>query len=113
MNSRACPKCIKDRENYEKLAGRAGENVCWFDISGKERELLELGIDPAKALTELHVQDENQQILSEMDAYILLLSKVTLLKPLVWIIGLPLIQPLLARIYHRQVNHRLLHSGRM
>jgi len=59
----ACPKCIKDRENYEKLAGRAGENICWFDITGKERVLLELGIDPVKVLTELHVQDENQQIL--------------------------------------------------
>ncbi|MDD5267563.1 MAG: DUF393 domain-containing protein [Methylococcales bacterium] len=109
----ACPKCVKDRQNYEKLAGKEGENVCWMDITGQEDQLREIGIDPRKALTELHVQDENQRIFSEMDAYILLMSKVPLLKPLAWLIGLPLIRPLLARIYHWQVNRRLRRSGRL
>ena len=109
----ACPKCVKDRQNYEKLAGKSGENVCWMDITGQEEQLREIGIDPHKALTELHVKDENQQILSEMDAYILLMSKVPLLKPLAWVIGMPLIRPLLARIYHWQVNRRLRRSGRL
>jgi predicted DCC family thiol-disulfide oxidoreductase YuxK len=109
----ACPKCVKDRLNYEKLAGKADENVCWMDITGQEEQLREIGIDPHKALTELHVKDENQQILSEMDAYILLMSKVPLLKPLAWLIGMPLIRPLLAKIYHWQVNRRLRLSGRL
>ena len=109
----ACPKCVKDRLTYEKLAGQAGENVCWIDITGQERQLRKIGIDPRKALTELHVQDENQQILSELDAYILLMSKVPVLKPLAWLIGLPVIRPLLARIYHWQVNRRLRRSGRL
>jgi predicted DCC family thiol-disulfide oxidoreductase YuxK len=102
-----CPKCVKDRRTYEKLAGKAGENVCWTDITGQETLLREIGIDPHKALTELHVQDENRQILSEMDAYILLMGKVPLLKPLAWLIGLPLVRPLLAKIYHWQVSRRL------
>ena len=84
-----------------------------MDITGQEEQLREIGIDPRKALTELHVKDENQQILSELDAYILLMSKVTLLKPLAWLIGLPLIRPLLTRIYHWQVNRRLRLSGRL
>jgi predicted DCC family thiol-disulfide oxidoreductase YuxK len=109
----ACPKCIRDRQTYEKLAGRASKNVCWIDITDKEKLLREIGIDPQKALTELHVQDEQQQIVSELDAYILLLSKVPLLKPLAWLIGLPLIHPLLAKIYHWQVNRRLHLSGRL
>ena len=109
----ACQKCVKDRLTYEKLAGKAGENVCWIDITGREEQLRKIGIDPHKALTELHVQDENQQILSEMDAYILLMSKVPLLKPISWLIGLPLIRPLLAGIYHWQVNRRLRRSGRL
>ncbi len=109
----ACPKCVKDRETYEKLAGKTGENVCWVDITGREGQLRQIGIDPHKALTELHVQDENQQILSEMDAYILLMSKVPLLKPIAWLIGLPLIRPLLAKMYHWQVNRRLRRSGRL
>ena len=97
----------------KKLAGQAGENVCWIDITGQDRQLRKIGIDPHKALTELHVQDENRQILSEMDAYILLMSKVPVLKPLAWLIGLPLIRPLLAGIYHWQVNRRLRRSGRL
>jgi predicted DCC family thiol-disulfide oxidoreductase YuxK len=109
----ACPKCVKDRSTYEKLAGKAGENVFWTDITGQETLLCELGIDPHKALTELHVQDEKRQILSEMDAYMLLMSKVPLLKPLAWLIGLPLIRPLLAKIYHWQVSRRLRLSGRL
>ncbi len=109
----ACPECVKDRSNYEKLSGSAGTNVSWFDITGQEAHLRELGIDPQKALMELHVKDENHQILSEIDAYILLLNKVPLLKPLAWLIGLPLIRPILSKIYHRRVNRRLRQSGRL
>jgi predicted DCC family thiol-disulfide oxidoreductase YuxK len=109
----ACPKCVKDRRTYEKLAGKAGASVCWTDITGKDELLREIGIDPQKALTELHVQDVNQRILSEIDAYILLMSKVTLLKPLAWLIGLPLVRPMLSKIYHWQVNRRLRLSNRL
>jgi predicted DCC family thiol-disulfide oxidoreductase YuxK len=109
----SCPKCIKDRQTYEKFAGKTGENVVWLDITGQEQKLREIGIDPAKALTELHVKDENEQIVSELDAYILLMSKVPVLRPVAWLIGLPLIRPLLAFIYHWQVNRRLHKSGRL
>jgi predicted DCC family thiol-disulfide oxidoreductase YuxK len=109
----ACPQCIRDRLTYEKLAGKAGDNVFWVDITGQEQKLCELGIDPIKALTELHVKDENQRIVSEMDAYILLMSKVPVLQPIAWLIGLPMVRPMLARIYHWQVNRRLHQSGRL
>jgi predicted DCC family thiol-disulfide oxidoreductase YuxK len=109
----ACPKCVKDRYQYEKLSGSAGNNICWFDITGQEKWLREIGIDPQKALMELHVKNENQQLLSEIDAYILLMSKVPRLRPLAWLIDLPLIRPILSKVYHWQVNRRLRHSGRM
>ena len=109
----ACPKCVKDRRTYEKLAGKSGACVCWTDITGQEERLRGIGIDPQKALTELHVQDENKNILSEIDAYILLMSKVPLLKPLAWLIGLPLIRPIIAKTYHWQVSRRLKRSGRI
>lgn len=109
----ACPSCIKDRKNYEKLAGKGGEDVCWFDITGQDTYLRDIGIDPHKALSELHVRDEHQQIASELDAYILLMSRVSLLKPLAWLIGLPVIRPLLASLYHWMVNRRLKRSGRL
>jgi predicted DCC family thiol-disulfide oxidoreductase YuxK len=107
----ACPKCVRDRQNYEKLSGEAGAEVCWFDITGRERQLRELGIDPQKALSELHVRDADGRIVSELDAYILLMRRVPILKPLAWAMGLPGVRPLLARLYHRQVNRRLKKRG--
>ena len=109
----ACPSCVKDRYNYEKLSGASGKNVTWFDITGQDELLRKIGIDPQKALMELHVTNENQQILSEIDAYILLMSKIPLLRPFAWLIGLPLIRSILSKIYHRQVNRRLRRSGRL
>ena len=109
----ACPQCIRDRKTYEKLAGKAGDNVCWIDITGQEQSLRKIGIDPYKALTELHIIDEQEQILSELDAYILLMSKVPILRPISWLIGLPLIRPILAKLYHWLVNRRLRRSGRL
>ena len=109
----ACPKCVKDRYNYEKLSGDKGKKVRWFDITGQEEQLREIGIDPQKALMELHVKNENQQILSEIDAYILLMSKVPLLRPLAWLIGLRLIRPMISKVYHRLVHRRLRRSGRL
>ena len=109
----ACPQCVRDRQTYEKLAGKRAENVCWIDITGQEQRLREIGIDPAKALTELHVKDQHERILSELDAYILLMSHVPLLRPLAWLIGLPVIRPLLAKLYHGMVNRRLRRSGRL
>ena len=109
----ACPQCLRDRQTYQKLAGKAGDKVCGVDITGQEQKLYELGIDPKKALTELHVKDENERILSELDAYILLISNVSALRPVAWLIGLPLIRPILASIYHGLVNRRLRKSGRL
>jgi predicted DCC family thiol-disulfide oxidoreductase YuxK len=107
----ACPKCRRDRQTYEKLSGSSSEQVCWFDITGQESQLRELGIEPQKALSELHVRGTDGRIVSELDAYILLMNKVVLLKPVAWLIGLPLIRPFLAGLYHRQVNRRLRKSG--
>ncbi len=108
----ACPRCVKDREHYEKIAGDQAEQVLWLDITGHDDELERLGIDPHKALTELHVKTEDGRIISELDAYIALMARVPWLKPLAWLIGLPGIRPLLARGYHRMVARRLKQSGR-
>lgn len=107
----SCPSCIRDKETYEKLSGASGQQVCWFDITGQDSQLRELGIDPQKALSELHVRDADDRVVSELDAYILLMNKVPLLKPVAWFIGLPLIRPFLAKIYHKQVNERLQKRG--
>ncbi|AOY60378.1 MULTISPECIES: thiol-disulfide oxidoreductase DCC family protein [Desulfococcus] len=108
----ACPQCVKDRRTYEKLSGRSKDDIQWIDITGKERFLRSMGIDPEKALKALHVQDENRQTLSEIDAYVLLMKRVPILKLPAMIIGLPWIRQVLSRLYRWSVNRRLRRTGR-
>lgn len=109
----ACPSCVKDRKLYERLAGRTGNSVEWVDITGRDEELRQLGIEPTSALQELHVEDGQGRIHRELDAYILLMSRVWLLKPLAWLIGLPVFRPVLAKLYHKWVGERLERTGRL
>ena len=92
------------------MAGQA--DIEWLDITGKDELLKSQGIDPRKALLELHVKGADNKVYSEMDAYILLMSRVTLLKPLAWLINLPVIRPALSRLYKVWVKRRLEKEGR-
>ena len=107
----ACPVCVRDRRWYTKLEGKTQDSVQWLDITGRGDELRRQGVDPNSALRELHVKDDQGKIHREMDAYILLMSRVVLLKPLAWLIALPVIRPTLAWLYHRWVARRLASRG--
>ncbi len=109
----ACPRCRRDRRRYQALAGRRAEKVQWLDISGRDQELRELGIDPQRALHELHVRTADGRVLAELDAYIELMRDVPLLKPLARLLAQPRLRPYLARAYHRSVERRLRRSGRL
>jgi predicted DCC family thiol-disulfide oxidoreductase YuxK len=108
----ACPRCVRDRESYERLAGAAARDTCWLDITGRDDELAARGIDPQDALRVLHVEDAEGRVHRELDAYILLMSRVPVLRPLAWLIGLPGLRPLLARLYRASVLRRLRSEGR-
>lgn len=130
----ACPRCVKDRHLYEKMADMGNKQatkneqneqnahneqvapadlVVWFDITDHEHDLRKLGIDPTLAMMELHIQTANGEIKSELSAYILLLERISWLKPLAWLISLPVIRSILAYCYHRSVLRRLRKSGRL
>lgn len=108
----ACPRCVRDRAQYERLAGEAGQDTCWVDITGRDTELRALGIDPGAALRELHVRDREGRVRRELDAYILLMARVPRLRPLAWLIGLPGLRTLLSRWYRASVMRRLRAEGR-
>jgi predicted DCC family thiol-disulfide oxidoreductase YuxK len=108
----ACPRCVADRRRYEKL-GTCDGSVEWVDITGKDEQLSAAGIDPYRALTELHVQDSQGHIHRELDAYILLMSRTPTLRPLAWLLGLPRLKPILAWCYRRSVLRRLRREGRL
>lgn len=108
----ACPVCVRDRRRYEQLAGANADQVEWLDITGREAELENEGIEPDAALKALHVKDERDVIHRELDAYILLFSRITWLKPLAWLISLPVLNGLLSWGYRRWVKRRLKQQGR-
>lgn len=108
----ACPRCIRDRERYERIAGEAGGSVHWVDVNDREATLREKGIDLVQALRELHVEDQQGHIHRELDAYILLMSRVPRWRPLAWLIGLPGLKPLLSWGYRHAVLRRLRRQGR-
>ena len=109
----ACPTCVRDRNSYERISGAAGKDVIWLDITGQDDVLRNMGIDPHKALKELHIITENNEVLSEIDAYVALMNRVPVLRPVAWLVGRPLLRPILAKLYHGQVNRRLERSGRL
>lgn len=109
----ACPRCVRDRANYERLAGEGGRDVEWCDITGRDEELQAEGIDPDAALRELHVRAPDGRVLRELDAYIVLMSRVWVLKPLAWLIGLPGVRGLCSRAYRVMVDRRLRREGRL
>ena len=115
----ACPRCIKDRDNYLRIAGRHAKGVNWFDITDQEDKLKAWGILPFKALTELHViigecDNVNQpRVVSELDAYIVLMLRVPILKPLAWLMGLKYLRPVLSNWYRKAVYRRLKCEGRL
>ena len=109
----ACPKCVKDRRFYERLTGQGGKHVKWFDITGQDEYLKSLAIDPLKAFSELHLQLSNARVLSELDAYIVLMERVWLLKCVAWLISITLTYHYLSNTYHIKVQNRLKETGRI
>jgi predicted DCC family thiol-disulfide oxidoreductase YuxK len=109
----ACPRCRRDRDRYCAWAGEGGAEVDWVDITGRDEELHAAGIEPQAALTELHVRDGAGAVHRELDAYILLMSRVHRLRPLAWLINLPVIRPCLSWLYRRWVRRRLRRQGRL
>ena len=109
----ACPRCVRDRARYERLSAKAGESAQWVDITGRDAELCQLGIDPQAALRELHVRDAVGEVHRELDAYILLMSRVPALRPLAWLIGLRGVRPLVSWLYRTGVIRRLRATNRL
>lgn len=113
----ACPSCRKDRVFYEGLTQSNQESVEWIDANDPSACLIDKGIEPRQALLKLFIEIENEdgskEILSELDAYIVLMQRTRLLKPLSILIGLPVIRPILSWLYKTWVRNRLKKQGRL
>ncbi|WP_290647618.1 thiol-disulfide oxidoreductase DCC family protein [Aquisalimonas sp.] len=109
----ACPRCLHDRARYERLAGAAAAAVEWVDVTGNEETLRALGVEPRDALQALHVQDDQGTMHHGIEAYILLMRPVPALKPVAWMLGIPVLKDALEWGYRRCVKRRLARQGRL
>ncbi|MGO2131508.1 MAG: thiol-disulfide oxidoreductase DCC family protein [Halomonas sp.] len=108
----ACPLCRRERQRYESWQ-KAAEGVAWLDVNTHDEHLIARGVVPREALLSLHVEDAAGQFHDGIDAYVLLMRRVPRLKPLAWVIGLPVIKPVLTWIYEGMVRRRLARDGRL
>lgn len=108
----ACPLCRRERQRYESWQ-KAAEGVVWLDVNTHHAHLLERGIKPRDAILSLHLEDANGQFHDGIDAYVLLMRRVPRLRPLGWLIGLPILKPILTYIYELLVRRRLARDGRL
>lgn len=106
----ACPICVREMKSYMRM-DRA-RRVEWFDITDQDEALLAEGVDPVKALHELHVRRADGSIAVGVDAFILLWKAVPLMRPIAWFVGLPLIKPLSEVAYRWVTVRRLKAEGR-
>lgn len=109
----ACPSCIKDMHWYQARQRADDNNVVWFDITGQDNTLIDLGIVPMNAMLELHVLNQQGEVFKEIPAYQILLARLPRWAWLGTVIGLPGFRQMLGIIYRRWVQHRLCQAGRL
>ncbi|MDN7133948.1 DUF393 domain-containing protein [Halomonas sp. MC140] len=107
-----CPLCRKERRRYEHWLGREADDIGWLDVSENEQALRDKGIDPAMALRSLHIETAQGELIEGIDAYRVLMRRISLLVPVAWILGLPGIKPGVRALYDTWVKRRLQKQGR-
>ncbi len=105
-----CPLCVNEVAKWKKAAFEY--EVEWLDITDNDELLLSHGIDPRKALLELHTKTDDGRILTSIDSYALLLRNLPRWKYFGWLIGLPVIKQVLKWCYDRITKVRLKREGR-
>lgn len=82
----ACPICTTEVRFYRAQAG--GEEIDWVNLQNASEADLE-GLDREKALSRLHVRDEQGRMLEGIPAFAGLLERLPRLSPLGRLMGLP------------------------
>ena len=106
-----CPLCIREVNKWRRAPFR--KSVKWFDITNQDEALSEQGIDPVKALLELHLKTEDGRILTSIASYSYLLKQLPRWCWLGYLMGLPVVQPILKWNYDWMTRVRLKHEGRL
>lgn len=93
-----CPLCRREIAWYRKLRG--AESIRWTDISEISGGNVSQGLCVEDALKRFHVQLENGKIVSGATAFSAVWKKLTIFKPLGYLVGMPVIKDI-AEIAYR------------
>lgn len=107
-----CPGCRQDRRRFERWAGSRAYGIAWCDVSEHQQLLRQKGVPVEAALRSLHIEKSDGSMIEGIDAYRLLMTRIPLLVPIAWVIGLPGIKSGLRWYYDRWVKQRLKREGR-
>ncbi len=108
-----CPTCVEDRRRYQSFQRQTDESVHWLDVNSAAALLESFNINQQDAISELHLIVDGKMVVKELDAYILLFKQLPKFRWVGWLIGLPIVKPLLSRYYHYRVQKRLKRTGRL
>lgn len=106
----ACPICVREVKRWRNAPFSCP--VEWFDITGQEEALQARGIDPRRAMLQLHIQTESGQTFVSIDSYALLLKQLPRWRWLGVLMSLPVVRPLLGWFYDGLTVMRLKSEGR-
>ncbi len=106
----SCPLCTREIARWRHAPFAC--DIEWLDITDNDRELLRRGIDPGKAMLELHTQTDSGEIYTSVESYALLLSQLPRWYLLGRFMSLPIIKPLLTHSYNGLTRLRLKLEGR-
>ena len=104
-----CGLCRREISFYRKIASK--EAVNWVDLSVTPDILVSEGVDPLDALRILHVRNDKKQLVTGVDAFVAIWKSVPPFGPLAFLVGLPLIRPMVEWAYARFAERRFKRLG--
>ncbi len=105
-----CPICLKALSRWRDKAYTC--DIEWFDITGQDDVLVAKGINPQRAIEQLHILCDDGVILTSMNSYSFLLCHLPRWWWLGFLISLPGIRHGLTWGYDAMTRRRLKREGR-
>lgn len=100
-----CGLCSREIAVYRRM-DRKGR-FDWVDISRHPERLEAVGVSYDTAMREFHVCDGEGRVHTGVDAFVILWRGIGLLKPLAFLVRLPVIYPLVKGAYQQFAQWRL------
>ncbi|MRI33983.1 DUF393 domain-containing protein [Endozoicomonas sp. OPT23] len=106
-----CPLCTREVAKWRKAAFDC--EMEWLDITDNDELLISHGIDPDKALLELHTRTSDGVIRTSIESYSLMLKHLPRWKVFGWVMGLYGVRHFLKWVYDWLTRVRLKKEGRL